>query len=110
MKKFIFSAFERAKERLSRFLGEKETYLPTQGTEEQRIKETIEQAVFEQAAVHVIYQQKSFTGIIRTYDSENGRLILHNFAHTMTAIIQIKDIKRIRLVPESIKRSQTSRH
>ena len=67
---------------------------------------TILQAQKEHEAVHVIYLDKSFTGDIVKYDKEANKLILKNFQKNMSAIISISDIKRLTLVPKTVRDSQ----
>ncbi|TCD46172.1 hypothetical protein D3X11_01565 [Streptococcus sp. X16XC17] len=76
--------------------------------EEQAINHinTIQLALYKGAAVHVIYGNKSFTGDIVKFDEKRRRLVLKNFSKNMGSIIQIDDIKRIRMVPDTIRNSQ----
>lgn len=66
----------------------------------------ISEALKKHEAVHVIYQEKSFTGDIVKYDKEAGKLILNNFKKNMSVIIAISDIDKLTLVPPTIKQSQ----
>lgn len=72
----------------------------------QRHFETIQKALHQQSAVHIIYGNKSFTGDIVAFDQEKGRLVLKDFSNNIGSIIQINDIKRIKLVPDTIRKSQ----
>ena len=67
---------------------------------------TIEQAIQKKTAVHVILAETSFTGDIVKYDKERQQLIVKNFQKSMSTIIRISDIKRIRLVPNTIREAQ----
>ena len=68
--------------------------------------DSIKLAIFKKSAIHVIYNNKSFTGEIMKFDEERQQLILKNFKKNITVIISIKDIQRVSLVPETIKMSQ----
>ncbi|HEM4246664.1 hypothetical protein HO412_02040 [Streptococcus suis] len=70
------------------------------------IKNNLELALYKKAAVHVIYSDRSFTGDIVKYDTDRQRIIMKNFKRQVTSIIKIEDIKKITLVPDSIKTSQ----
>lgn len=67
---------------------------------------TIQLALYKGSAVHVIYGNKSFTGDIVKFDEKRRRLVLKNFSKNMGSIIPIDDIKRVRLVPDTIRQSQ----
>ena len=69
--------------------------------------DTIQLALYKDSAIHVIYGNKSFTGDIVKLDEKRQRIILKNFKKNVTSIINFKDIQRVRLVPDSIKQSQT---
>lgn len=69
-------------------------------------KHLIANAMKKHDAIHVIYQDKSFTGDIVKYDRKAGKLILKNFRKNMSAIISIADIDKLTLVPPTIKKSQ----
>ena len=56
--------------------------------------------------VHVIFQNKSFTGDIVKYDQERKQLIVKNFKKSMSTIIRISDIQKISLVPHTIRIAQ----
>ena len=100
MKKFLEMILERASE----FINYKKD---TQEIEEDNanILQTIETALQKKSGVHVIFSDKSFTGDIVKYDKERQQLIVKNFSAAST-IIRISDIKRIRLVPNSIREAQ----
>ncbi|KPA61295.1 hypothetical protein XK25_08625, partial [Streptococcus suis] len=40
------------------------------------------------------------------YDTDRQRIIMKNFKRQVTSIIKIEDIKKVTLVPDSIKTSQ----
>ena len=91
-------------ERASEFINYKKD---TQEVEEDNanILQTIETAL-QKSGVHVIFSDKSFTGDIVKYDKERQQLIVKNFQKSMSTIIRISDIKRIRLVPNTIREAQ----
>ena len=101
MKKFLEMILERASE----FINYKKD---TQEVEEDNanILQTIETALQKKSGVHVIFSDKSFTGDIGKYDKERQQLIVKNFQKSMSTIIRISDIKRIRLVPNTIREAQ----
>lgn len=72
----------------------------------EEIKNQLELALYKKAAIHVIYGDRSFTGEIVKYDRKRQRLIMKQFKHQVTSIIQIKDIKRLTLIPDNITTSQ----
>ena len=49
--------------------------------------------------------QTEYTFIVK-YDKERQQLIIKNFQKSMSTIIRISDIKRIRLVPNTIREAQ----
>lgn len=72
--------------------------------------DNIQLALHKKAAVHVIYSnQKSITGEIVKWDSRRQQLIVKNFSKNLTAIIRLRTIQKISLVPDSIKKSQKAR-
>ncbi|WP_181877603.1 hypothetical protein [Streptococcus milleri] len=101
MKKFL----EMILERTSEFINYKKN---TQEIEEDNanILQMIETALQKKSGVHVIFLDKSFTGDIVKYDKERQQLIIKNFQKSMSTIIRISDIKRIRLVPNTIREAQ----
>lgn len=105
MKKFFHLLLQEAK----RFLeDEKADEVATpEELAAQTHKEAIQLALFKKAAIHVIYSnQKSITGEIIKWDTCRQQLIVKNFKKNMSAIIRLRDIKRITLVPDTIKKSQ----
>ncbi|MGT2771511.1 hypothetical protein [Streptococcus marimammalium] len=66
----------------------------------------IKQAIENESSVHVIYQDKSFTGDILRYEETSEKLILKNFQRNISVIIAIADIHKISIVPHAIKVSQ----
>ena len=58
------------------------------------------------SGIHVIFQNKSFTGDIVKYDQERQQLIVKNFNKSMSTIIRIPDIQRVRLVPQTVRVAQ----
>lgn len=66
----------------------------------------IKQAIQNESSVHVIYQDKSFTGDILRYEKSSEKLVLKNFQRNISAIIAVDDIHKISIVPHSIKISQ----
>ena len=75
-------------------------------TEDNSLTTMIEQAIQKKSAIHVILAETSFTGDIVKYDKERQQLIVKNFQKSMSTIIRISDIKRIRLVPNTIREAQ----
>ncbi len=103
MKKF----FEALLEQVNHFLG---TSVPkTIETETRPVSQhldTIQKALYKKAAVHVIYSDRSFTGDIVKLDQDRQQLVVKNFDKRVTTIIRLADIKRISLVPDSVRKSQ----
>lgn len=101
MKKFLRTIFEHIREFVEPSKKSPDIILKTN-----QLLHTILQAQKEHEAVHVIYLDKSFTGDIVKYDKEANKLILKNFQKNMSAIISISDIKRLTLVPKTVRDSQ----
>ena len=74
--------------------------------EDAKIIQIIELALRKKQGVHVIFQNKSFTGDIVKYDQERKQLIVKNFKKSMSTIIRISDIQKISLVPHTIRIAQ----
>ncbi|CRH92170.1 hypothetical protein [Streptococcus gallinaceus] len=107
MKKFIEPLLDQMKV----FLGTKTAPTPISDQEELEavLLQTIETAIHQHTAVHVIYgQKKSFTGEIVKFDRERKHLVMKNFSKNMGSIIHLNEIKRISPVPEPIRKSQKS--
>ena len=66
----------------------------------------IKEAQNKHLALHAIYEDDSFTGDLVKYDAKNGKLILKNFQKNISTIIPIDDIKRLSLVPPTVRKSQ----
>ncbi|MGT2846239.1 hypothetical protein [Streptococcus massiliensis] len=103
MKKFLKMLVERTSEFVTNRKqgGEPVKFSP--------IVSMIQLALQKKSGVHVIFQDKSFTGDIVKYDQEREQLIVKNFQKNMTVIIRVPDIKRIRLVPNTIREAQTKK-
>ena len=65
----------------------------------------IKEAQNKHLALHAIYEDDSFTGDLVKYDAKNGKLILKNFQKNISTIIPIDDIKRLSLVPPTVRKS-----
>lgn len=104
MKKFLHLILEQ----INVFLGNAgvEARLTRSKETDSSILNTIELALYKQAAVHAIYSSRSFTGEIVKFDRKRQQLILKNFQKKVTAIIRIKDIQKISLVPDTVRQSQ----
>ena len=100
MKKYLKMILQRANE----FINYKKT--DREPEDNSRILQTIELALRKKSGVHVIFQDKSFTGDIVKYDRERQQLIIKNFKKSMTTIIRVQDIKRVSLVPNNIREAQ----
>ncbi|MGT2948289.1 hypothetical protein [Streptococcus devriesei] len=101
MKRFLQTILEHVREFIEPTKKSPDIVLKTN-----QLLHTILQAQKKHEAVHVIYLDKSFTGDIVRYDKENNKLILKNFQKNMSAIISISDIKRLTLVPKTVRDSQ----
>ena len=66
----------------------------------------IELAIQKKSGIHVIFQNKSFTGDIVKYDKNRQQLIVKNFNKSMSIIIRIPEIQRVRLVPKTVQEAQ----
>lgn len=100
MKRFL----ELLKDRANEFFNDK-TSRPAP-LEDDKIIQIIELALRKKQGVHVIFQNKSFTGDIVKYDQERKQLIVKNFKKSMSTIIRISDIQKISLVPHTIRIAQ----
>ena len=88
------------------FISGKERDSRSQNDQESSILSMIRIAIQKKSSVHIIFQDKSFTGDIIKLDQDRGQVIVKNFKQNMSIIIRIKDIKRIRLVPQTISIAQ----
>lgn len=88
------------------FLDNRRAAIPIEPSSKKEIVNTLEVALYKKAAIHVIYGNRSFTGTIVDYDQQRGRLIMKQFERKMTSIIRVKDIKKVSIVPDSIKTTQ----
>lgn len=102
MKKFIALLFYH----LNVFLGNQPAPDKQELEETSPYLDIIQLALYKEAAVHVIYDGKSFTGDIVKFDPDKNRMIVKNFKRNVTSIISLEDIQRISLVPDSIQKSQ----
>ncbi|HEL1893797.1 hypothetical protein [Streptococcus suis] len=102
MKRFLAVIFEQ----ITVFLEHGKAPKSIEPDSKEDIKNNLELALYKKAAVHVIYGDRSFTGDIVKYDTDRQRIIMKNFKRQVTSIINIQDIKKITLVPESVKNSQ----
>ncbi|HEL1769932.1 TPA: hypothetical protein TXU90_000259 [Streptococcus suis] len=102
MKRFLAVIFEQ----ITVFLEHGKAPKSIEPDSKEDIKNNLELALYKKAAVHVIYGDRSFTGDIVKYDTDRQRIIMKNFKRRVTSIINIQDIKKITLVPESVKNSQ----
>ena len=66
----------------------------------------LELAIQKKSGIHVIFQNKSFTGDIVKYDKNRQQLIVKNFDKSMSIIIRIPEIQRVRLVPKTVQEAQ----
>ncbi|HEL9639724.1 TPA: hypothetical protein U0K45_002252 [Streptococcus suis] len=102
MKRFLEVIFEQ----ITVFLEHGKATKSIEPDSKEDIKNNLELALYKKAAVHVIYGDRSFTGDIVKYDTDRQRIIMKNFKRQVTSIIKIEDIKKVTLVPDSIKTSQ----
>ena len=100
MKKFLRMLTEKATE----FINDKKTEQISENNT--AILSAIELALKKNSGIHVIFQNKSFTGDIVKYDKERQQLIVKNFNKSMSTIIRIPDIQRVRLVPQTVQVAQ----
>ena len=66
----------------------------------------LELAIQKKSGIHVIFQNKSFTGDIIKYDKNRQQLIVKKFNKSMSIIIRIPEIQRVRLVPKTVQEAQ----
>ncbi|MBY4965867.1 hypothetical protein FAJ35_03785 [Streptococcus suis] len=102
MKRFL----EVILEQVNIFFGNSKAPKTIEPDSKEDIKNNLELALYKKAAIHVIYNDRSFTGDIVKYDTDRQRIIMKNFKRQVTSIIKIEDIKKVTLVPDSIKTSQ----
>lgn len=88
------------------YISGKEKEAENKDRDQESILSMIRVAIQKKSSIHIIFQDKSFTGDIIKLDQERQQLIVKNFRQNMSVIIRIKDIKRIRLVPQSISVAQ----
>ena len=100
MKKFLRMLTEKANE----FINDKKTEQNSENNT--AILSAIELALKKKSGIHVIFQNKSFTGDIVQYDQERKLLIVMNFNKSLSTIIRIPDIQRVRLVPQTVRVAQ----
>lgn len=100
MKKYLKMILQKTNE----FINDKKT--DKDAEDNSHILRTIELALRKNSGVHVIFQDKNFTGDIVKYDRDRQQLIVKNFKKSMTTIIRISDIQRISLVPNNIREAQ----
>ncbi|MBP2622942.1 hypothetical protein [Streptococcus oricebi] len=100
MKKFLKMLIDKTND----FLNDKKTDPLLENSN--RVQEMIDLALRKKSGIHVIFLDRSFTGDILKYDQDRQQLIVKNFRKSMSIIIRIADIKRISLVPNTIKRAQ----
>ena len=75
---------------------------PTQpSTHSPTVSPTIQLALRQQAAVHVIYANKSATGYILRVDHTRHQLLLNEWGRPMTTIIPLHQIQRLSLLPKT---------
>ncbi|HEL1640991.1 TPA: hypothetical protein TXL57_001944 [Streptococcus suis] len=91
---------------LASFVGNTPQEMLAPTNEDNEYINTIQLALYKQSAIHVIYNNKSFTGEIVKFDPIRQRLILKNFKKNVTSIIQFKDIQQVTLVPNSVQFTQ----
>ncbi|MBM7636369.1 hypothetical protein [Streptococcus saliviloxodontae] len=96
------------KHEIKQFFNTSQKAAPVNIKQNQVIK-ALQDALHQQAAIHVIYHQKSFTGNIIRYDKSAGKVILKNIQNNLSAIISLTDIDRITLIPETISKSQSQK-
>lgn len=77
---------------------------------EHHFAQIIHRAKIEDAALHVIYGDKHFTGDVIKFDHDKGQLILKNFTNNVTAIISLTTINKISLVPKTIRKAHKINH
>ena len=100
MKKFLRMLTENATE----MINDKN---PGQNSENNTaILSAIELALKKKSGIHVIFQNKSFTGDIVKYDQERQQLIVKNFNKSKSTIIRIPEIQSVRLVPQTVQVAQ----
>lgn len=104
MKKFV----QLLRDQLNLFLGNTMRHpAPENEHENADILATIQLALYKKAAIHVIYSRhKSITGEIAKWDDRRQQLVVKNFAKNLSAIIYLRDIQKISLVPDTITKSQ----
>lgn len=71
-----------------------------------KIVAIIKEAQEKHLALHAIYLDESFTGDLVKYEAKGSKLILKNFQQNISTIIPIEDIKRLTLVPPTVRKSQ----
>lgn len=71
-----------------------------------QLAQLIFKAQKEDLALHAIYQDKSFTGHISKYDPVRGKLILKNMTSKVSNIIDMDQLQKLTLVPDSIIKAQ----
>jgi hypothetical protein len=60
----------------------------------------------ERLAIHVITKTGSYTGEVMRYDAKREQLFMNVFQKSVTQLISLSEIKRITVVPDSVKTTQ----
>ncbi|EGJ28162.1 hypothetical protein [Streptococcus porcinus] len=61
----------------------------------------INNALQEQAPIHIISHEKSVTGTLIKYDKLEGQVILNDSQNNLTSIIPLNEIEKVTLLPRT---------
>lgn len=75
----------------------------------ENIKAMLQEAVTRRAGVHVICEDRDYTGEILKLDQEKAQLILKHFTGGLTTIIPFTDIKKVNILPSGVRQIQSRR-
>ncbi|MGT2667562.1 hypothetical protein ACVRYP_09685 [Streptococcus rifensis] len=90
---------------LSQYLsGDERKHSHTNNTIKPTILNTIEKALKENIAVHVIYNDSNFTGTVLRIDQDKSQLVMENLRKSLTMVIALHDIKRVRVLPPELQK------
>ncbi|VTS17827.1 Uncharacterised protein [Streptococcus pseudoporcinus] len=62
---------------------------------------TINNALQEQAPIHIISHEKSITGTLMKYDKLEGQVILNDSQNNLTSILPLNEIEKVTLLPKT---------
>lgn len=102
LKNRVVTISQEIKDRLTAFVTGRDPNPNPEKPIDPKIIATIETAMAKKTGVHVIYQQRDFTGSILKFDQNRSQLVIENFKGSITMIIHLKEIHKISILPVSL--------